>query len=602
MFKQFLGLFSLLAADHRRQLLRLQGLVVISALFEFISLASIVPFIALIGDQSLVFRVNGLLYVYNALEFTQTSIFVAWVGVGVLGLLSLSMGLSLWTSWRLSLLASRMGAEIADCLFLYYMRQPWLFHSLHPSSALTKQISTESVRVAHGMIAPLILVNARLVLVAVLVTGMIWVNPWVALGGLVVFGLAYAVVYLLVRRRVYQQGERLSAMATIRYRLMQEGFGGIRDVLLSHRQGFFMDQFVATSDTLARAIGVNNALVLVPRFVVEWLAFGVLVAVASIWLVLGAQSLMEALPVLVFFVLVAFRLLPALQQVYANLTVMKGNVAAFEAIEGDLRHARELESSRAAQGRTDKVAPRGLVEGVRFRDVGFCYPNASRPALVKVDVFFGAKQTIGLVGASGSGKSTLGDLLLGLITPSEGVMEVDGHVLSKEALGDWQQRVGFVSQSIFLSGGSVADNVAFGVAPCERDEAAVVRALKQAQLWDWVCGLDDGVNSLVGERGVQLSGGQRQRLGIARALYREARVLVLDEATSALDGVTEREVMQSIGAIRGEALLVLIAHRIKTVKDCDVIFVLDGGRVVAQGSYAQLYAQCDVFRALADHG
>ncbi|UQB42414.1 ABC transporter ATP-binding protein [Thiomicrospira microaerophila] len=606
MFKNTLSLLDLISTPHRHQLLRLQFWVVISAMMEFISLASIVPFIALIGDSAYIYQSGLLFSLFNLFGFEREAAFISLVGLGIFLLLSFSMALSLLTLWRLSILASRIGAEIADCLYVYYITRPWLFHSTHSSAELNKQISTESVRVTHGFIQPLIQLNARLVLVVVLGLGLFWVNPWLALAGLLVFGLAYGLVYFFVRRQVYYHGEQLSNLATERYRLMLEGFGGIRDILLSHRQGFFARRFVDTSEGLAQAIGRNNALVLVPRFIVEWLAFGLLVAVASIWLVFGEQSLVSVLPSLVFFALVAFKLLPALQQVYANLTVMKGNLAAFESIEADLQAARLALASDSADKPCSREASSParlcLKQGVRFRSVCFDYPQGSRPALVNIDVSFGAKQTIGLVGASGSGKSTLADLLLGLIRPTAGEIQLDGVSLSDGQIDDWQSLVGFVPQSIFLSSGSIADNVAFGIEPELRDQTAIVRALELAQLWDWVCSLPEGLDSEVGERGVQLSGGQRQRIGIARALYRDAEVLVLDEATSALDGVTEREVMNAIVPIRGQKLLVIIAHRIKTVKDCDVIFVLDQGRVIAQGDFASLYASCAPFRELADHG
>jgi HlyD family secretion protein len=303
------------------------------------------------------------------------------------------------------------------------------------------------------------------------------------------------------------------------------------------------------------------------------------------------------LPILSMYALAGFKLLPAFQQIYASLATVKGNIASFDILEEDLVASQHITQAQPA----DKAGKLSLREGITLDNTHFCYPGTEEKALSGLTLEVPVNHVIGLVGATGSGKSTAIDVLLGLITPQCGALKIDGKPLSGQALRAWQNNVGFVPQSIFLSDASIRENIAFGLPPEEIDDERIKRAAKMALLDEFLERLPNGLETGVGERGIQLSGGQRQRIGIARALYDDADVLVFDEATSSLDGITEKLVMDAIHNFAGKKTIIMIAHRLATVKQCDNIYLLAGGKIIDQGSHDELAARNEMFRRMAEH-
>lgn len=597
MFKLIKELFSLLTPNQRKRFYTLQILVIIMAVAEIISIASIAPFMALVGDAGMLERDNLLAQIYMRSGLESPREFVFWTGVGVLTALTLSTLISMFTSWKLSMFAAKIGTEIADRLYSHYLNQPWLFHAMGSSAQLTKQVSNEAVRVTDAVIQPLMQMNARVVLAIFLSIAIFVYNPLVAISGLLMFAFAYILLYKLVRKRLQKNGKTLSNVATQRFRLMNEGFGGIKDVLLLNRNQDFIQRFEKTGRDFAYARGNNNVLQQVPRYFMELLAFGAMIALILYLLASEQGNLGTILPILAVYALAGFKLLPAFQQTYAAIGQIKGNIAAFEAIRTDL-----LES-KAANNKVQKPDKQKLsVENsIVLDNINFVYPGKNLTVLSNFTMRIPANSVVGIVGPSGSGKSTAIDILLGLIQPKSGELKIDNQVINSENRRAWQNTIGFVPQSIFLSEGSIAENVAFGIPEKEISMEQVSKALNLAHLGELVETLNKGIHTKVGERGVQLSGGQRQRIGIARALYHEAEVLVFDEATSALDGITEKMIMDAIHDFSERKTIIMIAHRLKTVEKCDQIFFIDQGQVVDQGTYLELIQKNDYFKRMATH-
>lgn len=597
MFSVARELFSILSPLQRRQFYLLQLLVVLMAFAEIVGVMSIGPFMALVADPAVLTQDNLLAdaYVWSGLDDPLDFLFYA--GLAVLFLLALAALISMFTIWRLSVFSARIGAELADRLFAYYMQKDWLFHAGGSSAQLTKQIANEAVRVADFVITPLLQMNARLILALFICIAIFVYDPLVALAGVAFFGAMYVLLYRYVRERLNSNGRVLSEVATLRFRLLNEGLGGIKDVLLLGRKKDFIDRFRASGEAFAVSKGSNTALGLVPRYFMELLAFSAMIFLVLFLIRSGDSSLAAVLPSLAIYAFAGFKLLPALQMVYVSVAQIRGNIAAFEAIRDDLFES--VAVSELPQPVEPELLP--LKKGITLEQVTFVYPGKHEPALDAMELFIPVGSAVGLVGASGSGKSTVVDLLLGLISPQHGELRIDDTVVTSDNLRAWQNRIGFVAQSIFLSEGSIADNVAFGIARDQIDPVRVKKALAQAHLASYVDELPEGVDTLVGERGVQLSGGQRQRIGIARALYHDADVLVFDEATSALDGITERLVMDAIQEFRGQKTIIMIAHRLKTIENCNIIFMIEAGRVVDQGSYAELLEKNEHFRRMAVH-
>ncbi|MFW3355554.1 ABC transporter ATP-binding protein [Aliarcobacter butzleri] len=598
MLKVIKELFALLTPAQRKRFFILQILVIFMTFGEILGIASIAPFMALVSDIDILQRDNILTMFYQQTGFIDPYNFVFFLGVCVIVFLTLASILSMLTTWKLLMFSSSVGTEIADRLYSYYLKQPWLFHANGSSAQLTKQVSSESIRVTDSIITPLMVMNAKLVFSIVLSIIMFIYNPIVALAGIVIFSLAYLILYKIVKKRLQENGRNISTLSTERFGLMNEGFGGIKDILLLGKSEYFVNRFTKSSVKFAYARGNSMVLGQVPKFFIELLAFASMLSLVLYLLIANKNNLTMILPILSVYALTGFKLLPAFQQIYSSISSIKANIAAFEAIRDDLVATKKLSNNIEQIEIKDKIIPN---ESIELKDVSFIYPNKNIKALDCINMSIKANSIVGIVGHSGSGKSTAIDILLGLISPQKGQLKVDGKTITEINLRTWQNSIGFVPQSIFISECTIAQNVAFGISEENIDINKVKQALKLAHLEELVNDMPNGIDTKVGERGVQLSGGQRQRIGIARALYNDASLLVFDEATSALDGITEKMIMQAIHDFTGKKTIVMIAHRLKTVEKCDIIYFMEKGKVVDSGTYIELVEKNHKFRKMAKY-
>ncbi|TDR57290.1 HlyD family secretion protein [Halomonas ventosae] len=592
-------LYCLLTSGQRKRLIGLQLLVVLMAFAEVAGVVAIGPFMAIVGDMSQLEGEGVIARFYVLSGFQDPSDFVFWFGVSVLFILIMASCLSMFTVWKLSMYGQQIGAELSTRLYRHFMQQPWLFHAGGSSAQLTNKISQECSRITDKIIAPIMKMNAKLVMVLFMSLAILIYNPLVAATGVVVFVLVYFTLYRTVRRKLVSNGKAISQTQRERFKLMAEGFGGIKDVLLLGRQSVFNSRFEKSSRSLGRARGTTKALSEVPRYAMEMVAFGSVIFLVLYLLSAHRGNLGDILPVLSVFALAGLKLLPAFQQIYTSVATIRGNLAAFDSIREDLFNSRQSQDDDGL-----KETPRAHVDlhgEIELRDIVFHYPGKSEAALDKLSLIVPVNKVIGLVGASGSGKSTAIDIILGLIEPDSGDLLIDGEALTESLLNSWQNSLGFVSQSIFLADASIRENIAFGLPDEEIDDQRVLRAARMARLDELLCELPEGVETRVGERGIQLSGGQRQRIGIARALYDDANILILDEATSALDGITEKQVMDAIHDFSGNKTIIMIAHRLATVRKCDCIYLIDKGRVIDSGVYDELVDRNTIFQRMATH-
>ncbi|RUO26267.1 multidrug ABC transporter ATP-binding protein [Aliidiomarina minuta] len=595
MFKRIKNLYKLLTKEQRRRLIKLQLLVVVMAFAEVAGVLAIGPFMALVGDISHLEGTGILAQVYQFSGIDSYRDFLFWVGILVLLFLTVAAAISIYTIWRLSVYAQQIGAEMSSRLYRHYIHQSWLFHASGSSSKLTNQIVQESGRITNQIIQPLMLMNAKIVMAIVMASVIFIFNPIVALAGLMLFGTSYVLLYRTVRLKLSQNGNKITQANRLRFKLMNEGFGGIKDTLLLGRQADFNKRFENASRTYGRAQGVTKGLSQAPRYAMELIAFAAVIFLVLYLLRIYDGNLGTILPVLSVYALAGFKLLPAFQQIYTSVAQVRGNLAAFDSIEADLLASKDQDELQP-QAITDRLSPK---ESIELENVVFRYPGKEEKALNGLSIKLPANKVIGLVGASGSGKSTAIDVLLGLIEPTEGFLKVDAEKLTPKTKRAWQNNVGFVPQSIFLADASIRENIAFGLPEESINDEQVKSAAKMAHLDELLSNLPEGLDTRVGERGVQLSGGQRQRIGIARALYDDAEVLVLDEATSALDGITEKLVMDAINDFAGKKTIVMIAHRLSTVKSCDTIYLLEDGKVLGEGTYDELFLNNEKFKKMA---
>ncbi|MBZ9538036.1 ABC transporter ATP-binding protein [Modicisalibacter tunisiensis] len=592
-------LYSLLTREQRRRFFRLQILVILVAFAEIVGVASVGPFMSLVSDRRQLDGDGPLATLYHAGPFTSPETFLYALGVGSFLLLLVSGVFSMYTLWRLCLFGAYVGADLSSRIYQFHMQQPWLFHAENPSSKLAHQISQECRRVADQIINPLMRMNGKLVMAVMMLIALLIYNIQVALFALVLFGGCYLLLYCSVRRLLIRNGRMISVAQEHRFKLMSEGFGGIKDVLLLGRQSSFTNSFRRASRDMAHSGGTSAALAQTARYAMEIVAYGTVIMLVLYLLAAHDGEAGGILPNISIYALAGLKLMPAFQQVYVGISCIRGNLSAFETIRDDLRASAGfpgVESEDDGPASNERLV---LRRDVQLQDVTFAYSNKGEAALDGVTLTVPVNKVVGLVGASGSGKSTAIDILLGLVTPQRGEVLIDGVPLDDGNRRRWQNLIGLVPQSIFLADGSIRDNVAFGLEDADIDDARVRRAVTMAHLDELIAGLPQGLETRVGERGVQLSGGQRQRIGIARALYHDADMLVLDEATSAMDGITEQLIMDAIHDFAGTKTIVMVAHRLATVRQCDVIYLMEAGRVIDQGSYDDLVGRNALFRRMA---
>ena len=428
---------------------------------------------------------------------------------------------------------------------------------------------------------------------------MVVVDPMLALTVLVVLAAAYGAIYALVRKRLRVIGEVRRLANRARFRAVQEGFGGIKDVKVLGLERGVLGRFRTPCLTFARSNVRHGVLAEIPATAVQALLFGGLLLVL-LYLLQTHGDFQTAAPVAALYAFAAYRLMPALRGIYRSLSEIRYSEAALDSLYADFETVGAL--SDASGSKALAAGPRiPLREALALDYVSYQYPNADRTALDGVTLEIQACTTVGLVGSTGSGKTTAVDMILGLLRPSSGALVVDGQAITDDKVRAWQRSLGYVPQHIFLADASVAANIAFGVPDNQIDLEAVERAARIANLHDFVCQeLPEQYQTPVGERGIRLSGGQRQRIGIARAMYNDPDVLILDEATSALDNLTEQAVMEAVQKLGKRKTIILIAHRLSTVKHCDRIYMLERGKIIGSGSYEQLVAENSRFRAMSE--
>lgn len=564
----------------------------ISAFAEIASLGAVVPFLGILVspervlDHYLVGKIVQNLGINSTdqLLFLITLIFIVFAVIAGL--------IRIFLTWASARIAFATGADLGSEVYKRTLYQPYWVHASQNSSEVISGIVTKTNLVVFDVLMPLLLMMSATLLVVAIMATLIIIDPTVALVAGFGFGSIYALVTLISRRKLNHNSNRVAREQTQVLKALQEGLGGIRDVLLDGVQEVYCDVFRRADQTLRRAQGSNVFISLSPRYGLEALG---MVVIAALAYVLSQQvgGISSALPVLGLLALGAQRLLPSLQQLYVSWASIVGSQASIEDIL-------KLLDQPLPEVQQELIPSQySFQQDVRFDSVHFRYNNDGPWVLKGLNLVIKKGSRVGLVGSTGSGKSTTLDLLMGLLMPTEGNILIDGEPVSGKYLRDWQRSIAHVPQSIFLADTSLAENIAFGIPLDKIDLGRVKIAARQAQIADYIESRPEGYKTYVGERGIRLSGGQRQRIGIARALYRQASVLVLDEATSALDNTTEQLVLDAMGTLSSELTVVLIAHRLTTVRHCDVIIELEHGKVVAQGTYDELIENSPSFRNMA---
>jgi ABC-type multidrug transport system fused ATPase/permease subunit len=572
-------IWALLTPPERRGAVGLLGLMLLGMALETIGVGLVIPALALFTRPNIGQSYPALRPALAALGNPPQEVLVVG-GMLVLVLVYLIKVVFLAIlAWRQSRFAFEVQASLSQRLFTSYLRQPYTFHLQRNSAELLRNVIHEiSAFTFNGMLPATLVATESLVLLAL--TALLFViEPVAATLVIGVLGGATWLFHHATRRRVTSWGAARQRHEGLRIQHLQQGLGGAKDVKLLGRETDFIGQYRTHNVESARAVELQYTLSQLPRLWFELLAVVALALLVATMLA-EHRPLGSVLPTLGLFAAVAFRLMPSANRVMGAVQSLRFALPVVDVLYTESRLS--IPESTAPRGSS---AP--LVSAVELDHVTYTYPGAPTPSLDDVSVRITRGESVGFIGASGAGKSTLVDVLLGLLTPEKGEVRVDGRSIHAD-IRRWQDQIGYVPQSIYLTDDTLRRNVAFGLSDDQIDDAAVARATKAAQLEEFVASLPAGLETVVGERGVRLSGGQRQRIGIARALYHDPAVLVLDEATSSLDGATEHDVMEAVRALHGTKTIVIVAHRLSTVQQCDRLYRLQGGRVVEEGTPARI--------------
>jgi ABC-type bacteriocin/lantibiotic exporter with double-glycine peptidase domain len=596
MWDLFRKLFDLLDTRGRRRALLLLGMMVVMAFLETLGVASIMPFVAVVADPTVVETNRYFSFAYEWFGFKDTQDFLFFLGLVVFGVVIGSTGFKALTTWAMVRFTAMRNYTLSCRLFEGYLNRPYEWFLTRHSAVLGKTVLSEVGQVISGALLPAMQLIAQSTIALFLIALLLLVDAVLALTVSIVVGGAYGLIFWISRRYLLRIGEDRVRANRERFQLSNEALGGIKDVKILGLENAFLRRFEKPSLRFVRHQAAGEAISQLPQYALQAIAFGGALLVVQYQLVMYG-GLGRALPLIALYAVAASRLLPALQKVYQCISKLRFTKPALNILHADLERMISA-TGIGSVGQIEKLA--GTEHRLELRDVGYHYAGATAPALRGISMTIPAHSMVGLVGHTGAGKTTLVDLILGLLDPDEGELLVDDVPIGPHNRRAWQRCLGYVPQQIFLADDSVVANIAFGIPNSDIDLEAVERAARIANLHQFVThDLEHGYQTRIGERGMRLSGGERQRVGIARALYHDPTVLIMDEATSALDNITERAVMDAVDNLVHRKTIILIAHRLTTVRRCDTIFVLDRGRISESGSYDSLVGNSLRFREMA---
>ena len=588
-------LIHLLTPHEQKRAGILLGMILLLGFLEMLGVASILPFMAVLANPQMLETNAYLKTAFAAVGqfgINTTEQFLFLLGILVFVLLLVSLAFKALTTYAQVRFIRMREYSIGKRLVEGYLHQPYSWFLNRHSADLGKTILSEVSLVIQGCLMPIVTLIAQGVVAIALLMLLIVVDPQLALTVGLTLTTAYALIFQSVRGFLSRiGGERVKANQA-RFTAISEAFAASKEVKVGGLEKSYIRRFAGPAQIYARHHATAQAISQLPRYSLEAIAFGGMLLLV-LYLMVQSGSFASALPIIALYAFAGYRLMPALQQIYSALTALSFSNPALDALHADLVSLPPAHPTLSQ----DTIA---LKQDITLKQIFYYYPNAPHPALKNLSLTIPAKTRVGLVGTTGSGKTTTVDLILGLLEPQEGTLTIDGQAITKTNRHSWQSAIGYVPQQIYLADDTVAANIAFGIDAKDTDHAAVERAAKVANLHDFVItDLPQGYATMVGERGVRLSGGQRQRIGIARALYNNPKLLVLDEATSALDNLTEQAIIEAMQNLGHEITIILIAHRLSTVKFCDTIFLLEKGELKASGTFDELTIVNQQFRAMA---
>jgi len=589
-------ILELLDKNEKRKAVLLSFLVLIMATMEMLGVASILPFIAVLSNPSIVESNSLLSLLYNQSRYfgvENLNQFLFFLGIGVFIFLISSLSLRAITSYFQIRYAMMLEYNLSKRLTEGYLNQPYSWFLNRHSADLSKSILSEVGEVVGKTIYPIINITVYGTVSVSMLILIFLVDTRLAIQMGFVLVLCYGGVFLIIKKILTRIGNERLKSNTERYTAISEALGAIKEVKIGALEKVYTKRFEKPAKRFAITQSIAVLLASLPKYLIEGVAFGGMI-ILILFLMNRGAAFTGILPLITLYALAGYRLIPSLQQVYHSSTQLRFSGPALNSLHNDLIN---LKPRKQISLEGEKFE---FNKNIEISNVFLSYPNSERSVLKKINMKIKAGSKIGIVGSTGSGKTTLVDFILGLLSAEKGYLSVDDQLINDKNLRSWQKIIGYVPQQIYLVDDTIKANIAFGVQHEKVIQEDVEKAAKIANIHEFITGeLPNGYDSLVGERGVRLSGGQLQRIGIARAIYYNPKLLILDEATSALDNITEKFLMDELMNLKNKITIIMIAHRLSSIKSCDEIFLLDHGEIKANGSYNDLDLSSEIFKKMA---
>ncbi len=600
--KNYIVKFLYILSDEKKYLFFLTLAFILISLMDAIGISIIGPFVSFAIHPDKIKQNNWLNWAYQDSNLTPNE-FLAYLGLLIIIIFCFKSIVSFFTQFYIFRLSYRQKGKLANRLLKAYLQAPYTFHLNKNSAQIINRIVSET-QIFSNRITLALLKTVSNVFIIIVLTILLCITNFLAIVAIVVSVLPLLVLLYLFKHRLKRWGKNATKANQAMVRIINHSLGGIKETKIIGCEPYFEKQLAEQSKIYARVFSLSQTFSITPKIIIELLVIVLLVGFMSLYLAFNQniepQNIQQFTSTISIFALASIRLKPAMVVMIQSLTLLRNSSYVLDKLYLDLKETEDIKIDNNIQYLSDKNTEKkstnnknisreviGFDNRIVINSLNYRYPNALQDALEDISITINKGESISFIGKSGAGKTTLVDVILGLLEPQQGDIQVDGHSIYGN-LRNWQNLIGYIPQSIFLIDDTLEKNIAFGVPTDAIDRQKLYQAIKAAQLEEVVENLPNGLKTIVGERGLLLSGGQRQRVGIARALYHEREILVLDEATAALDNETESLITEAITSLSGKKTMIIIAHRLTTVKHCDRIYLMEKGSIIKSGSYEEV--------------
>lgn len=590
MLKNLVSLFLILSKKQKIQFVFVQFLIIISSILETISILLIVPFISIVGNYSY-FENNFFIKKINFLiKSNNKADVMIYISLIMLLFYLISTIINILTINKSIKFGRIISSELTVTLFNYYLTKDIFFHIRNSNSELLKKLTQEIDRVTSGIIDPFILLNARIILIIIMLCIALFFYSLLTLIVISIIFFGYLVIYFILQKKIFFWGKKVSDESNIIFKVILESLASLKFIKILKKKDYFVDKYKVSKIQHALSGGRTLMLSLMPKYLMELVIFFLIITLTITTLKINNDNLYNSLITLSFFGVLGFKLLPAVQSAFFYTTTIKSHLPAYQSLEIDLQNSKKnFKKNQDLNYNCISFSKKISFENeIYIKNLSILYPEKKISAINNISLKIPAKKIITFVGKTGSGKTTLANYIMGFIDSQNGEMYIDGKSINKKNISIWQNSISFVPQDVFLLDSSIKENIAFGVKRELIDQTKISKIIEIIQLKDFINNLENGLDTNVGNNGVKLSGGQKQRIAIGRALYSDPELLILDEATNALDGITEENIMNFIFNFSGIKTVIIIAHRISTIKKSDIIFFFEKGKIIDQGEFNDL--------------